>query len=136
MKTVKAFIEKGNDGTFGVYVDLEDTTLNYGIHGEGKTAKEAIDDFMASYEDMKAIYKEEGEEFVEAYFEFHYDIPSFLSYYNNIITLAGLEKVTGVRQGQLSHYLNGYRNPSKKTAKKIQEKLHNFGEELSQVKFI
>lgn len=39
MKKVKAFIERGNDGTYGVYIDLLDKTLNYGIHGDGKTAK-------------------------------------------------------------------------------------------------
>ena len=33
---VKAFIERGNDGSYGVYVDLEDNTLNYGIIGDGK----------------------------------------------------------------------------------------------------
>ena len=37
---VKAFIERGNDGSYGVYVDLEDNTLNYGIIGDGKTIKE------------------------------------------------------------------------------------------------
>ena len=30
MNKVKAFIEQGNDGTYGVYVDLEDNTLNCG----------------------------------------------------------------------------------------------------------
>jgi len=28
MNTVKAFIERGNDGTYGVYVDLEDNSFN------------------------------------------------------------------------------------------------------------
>ena len=46
MNKVKAFIERGNDGTYGVYVDLEDDSLNYGIHGEGDTVKEAVEDFM------------------------------------------------------------------------------------------
>ncbi|GHT02204.1 hypothetical protein FACS189440_09740 [Bacteroidia bacterium] len=29
MNKVKAFIERGNDGTYGVYVDLEDNSFNY-----------------------------------------------------------------------------------------------------------
>ena len=69
MNTVKAFLERGRDGSFGVYVDLEDDTLNYGVFGEGDTAKEAIEDFFASYHEMKELHKEKGKEFVEADFE-------------------------------------------------------------------
>jgi len=52
---IKAFIERGNDGSYGVYVDLEDNTLNYGIIGDGKTINEAIDDFNNSYKEMKEL---------------------------------------------------------------------------------
>lgn len=136
MKKVKAFIERGNDGTYGVYVDLEDKTLNYGIHGSGKTANEALDDFKASYTEMKAFYKEAGKKFVEAEFSYHYDMASFLSYYGKILSLAGLERLTGVNQGQLSHYVTGHRKPSKKTAEKIEKKLHQFADDIRQVEFV
>lgn len=136
MKKVKAFIERGNDGTYGVYVDLENNTLNYGIHGDGKTAKEAMDDFKASYAEMKAFYKESEKAFVEAEFIYQYDIASFLSYYGNILSLAGLERLTGVNQRQLSHYATGHRKPGKKTAEKIEKKLHQFADDIHQVSFI
>src|SRR5690554_1090722 len=132
---VTAFIERGNDGTYGVYIDLDDTTLNYGIHGDGATVKEAVDDFNASYDDMKAFHEKKGKEFVEAEFEFKYDVASFLQYYSKIISLAGLERLTGVNQGQLSHYLTGHRKPSKKTAEKIQTKLQALGKELTHLEF-
>ena len=136
MKKVKVFIERGSDGTYGVYVDLKDTTLNYGIHGSGKTAKEALEDFKTSYTEMKAFYKEMDKKFVEAEFSYHYDTASFLSYYSNILSLAGLERLTGINQGQLSHYVNGHRKPSKKTEEKIEKKLHQFADDLRQVEFI
>ena len=132
---VKAFIERGNDG-YSVYVDLEDTTLNYGIHGTGSTAKEAISDFISAYEAMKEFHKSKEKEFVEADFDYQYDVPSFLSYYSNILSLAGMERLTGVNQGQLSHYVTGRRKPSKKTIEKIESKLQAFGKELNQVEFI
>ena len=47
-----------------------------------------------------------------------------------------MERLTGVNQGQLSHYVTGRRNPSKQTIEKIEKKLHEFGQELSQVEFI
>ena len=98
---VKAFIERGNDGTYGVYVDLGNNTLNYGIHGNGSTVKEAIEDFKAGYFDMKELYKEEKKDFVEAEFEFHYDTASFLGYYTNYFSIDGLSRLTGINQGQL-----------------------------------
>jgi hypothetical protein len=85
MQKVNAFIETGSDGTYGVYVDLEDTTLNYGIHGEGNTAAEAIEDFKISYEGMKLIYLEQNKPFVETNFIFEYDVASFLTYYGGKI---------------------------------------------------
>ena len=39
-------------------------------------------------------------------------------------------------QGQLSHYINGVRKPSEKTARKIQERIHEFAKSLSQVRFV
>jgi predicted RNase H-like HicB family nuclease len=136
MRTIKAFIERGSDGAFSVYVDLEDKTLNYGVHGTGKTVKEAVDDFNSAYEAIKGFHHEKGKEFVEANFEFVHDVASFLAYYGSILSLAGMERLTGVNQGQLSHYVNGRKKPSKTTIKKIEEKLHEFGKELNQVELI
>ena len=136
MEKVKTFIERGNDGSYSVYVDLEDTTLNYGIHGTGNTAKEAINDFISAYEAMKAFHLQKNKEFVEANFEFVYDLPSLLSYYSNILSLAGLHRLTGINQAQLSQYVIGYRKPGQKTVKKIETSLHTFANELSQVQFV
>ena len=136
MNIVKAFVERGNDGTFSVYVDLKDDTLNYGIIGDGNTVKEAIDDFKAGYFEMKALYEKEEKHFVEADFEFHYDTASFLGYYTSYFSLVGLSRMTGIHQGQLSHYVNGTRNPSKRTIQKIDSCVRNFANSLHQVQFV
>ena len=136
MNKVKAFIERGNDGTYGVYVDLNDNTLNYGIHGDGDTVDEAIEDFKAGYIEMKELYEKEGMQFVEAEFDFHYDTASFLNYYTHYFSLAGLSRLTGIHQGQLSHYVNGTRNPSKQTIQKIDNSIHSFAENLCRVQFV
>ncbi len=136
MNTVKAFIERDDDGTYSVYVDLDDNSLNYGIYGDGNTVEEAIEDFKLSYEGMKEIYKKDGKHFVEANFSFAYDLTSFLEYYSKTFTYSALERLTGVNQTQLSQYVQGYRKPSKKTTQKIETALHNFAQELSQVQFV
>jgi hypothetical protein len=136
MKTVKAFIERGNDGSHSVYVDLEERALNYGIHGTGKTVQEAIDDFVSAYETMKEFHRMKNKQFVESEFVFMYDVPSWLSYYSNVLSFAGLNRLTGINQSQLSQYVSGYRKPSPKTVKKIETSLHAFAKELGQVQFV
>jgi hypothetical protein len=117
-------------------VDLDDNTLNYGIHGSGNTAKDAVDDFILSYEAMRELYHQREKHFVEAEFVFHYDTASFLTYYTTYFSLAGISRLTGVNQRQLSHYLNGTRNPSKQTIQKIDNSIHAFAKNLSQVQFV
>ena len=44
MINVKALIERGKGGAYGVYIDLKENRLNYGIIGDGNTVNEAIKD--------------------------------------------------------------------------------------------
>ena len=127
---VKAFIERGNDGSYGVYVDLEDTTLNYGIIGDGKTVTEAIDDFHNSYKEMKDSYASENKYFEEAEFEFKYDVPSVFNYFNEI-NLTTFSRKIGVNSSLLRQYKNGLAFASKKQAEKIINGLHELGKQLS-----
>jgi predicted RNase H-like HicB family nuclease len=133
MKVV-AIIEKGLDGTYGAFIGSDN--VPFGVIGDGNTIAEAVADFYNSVEEMRAFYKEEGKEFPELEFEFRYDTASFLQQYAYAFTLAGLERITGVNQRQLSHYINGVRKPSEKTTRKIEERLHKFGEEIASVKFV
>lgn len=131
---INVIIERGIDGSYGAYLGVNN--LPFGIIGDGKTVQEAKEDFLNSYEEMREYYKEENKKFIECEFKFILDMASFLEYYSNIISLAGLERLTGVNQGQLSHYVTGRRKPSKITIEKIENKLHEFGKELNQVEFI
>jgi len=135
MNTVKAFIEISNDNTYSVYVDLEDNTLNYGIHGTGDTVEKAIADFKASYKEMKELYAEKGKNFVEADFVYTYDTVSFLKFYNKFFSLTGLSRITGINKGQLSHYATGRKRPREYTVNKIRKSVHTFGNTLSKVEF-
>ena len=134
MRRVKAIIERAGDGTYSVYMDADD--MSYLITGTGKNAEEAMDSFKLNYDDMKRYYAEEGKFFEEADFVYVYDMASFLSYYCKAFSLAGLSRITGVNQGQLSHYVTGHRIPSEKTKQKIQNSIQDFAKELSLVHFI
>ena len=114
----------------------DDNNLTYGVIGEGESAAEAIDDFNASYEDMRLSHIKRGKPFEEVNFIFSYDLPSFLKYYADFITYKGLAKLTGISAAQLSQYVSGYRTPSHKTTEKIQKALHAFGNELSHLQLV
>ena len=134
MVKVKAYIERGKDGSFGVY---HNENLPCGFFGEGATKQEAVDDYMDSYEEMTLEVEGKDREKMESLeFEFVIDIRSYLEYYSQFFTLAGLSKLTKVSASQLSHYLNGYKKPSPKTAKKIEEGLINFADDLKGLKLI
>lgn len=135
MKTVRVFIERGKDGSYGVYMP-DENNLSYGVIGDGDTAAAAVADFKAVYEDLKESYQKDGKPFEEVEFAFSYDLPSFLVYYADLISYKGLSKLTGIAPAQLSQYISGYRNPSPKTTQKIQNALHSFGNELCQLQLL
>lgn len=129
---VKVFIEKAECG-YSAYI--EDSPLEFGCIGEGETVEETIKDFLGVYEGMKKSYEQEGHRAADVEFEFYYDTASFLSEYAGVFSLSGLEKLTGVSQAQLGHYLHGRRKPSRKTINKIQNGVDHFAKELTAIKF-
>ena len=129
---VKVFIEKAECG-YSAYI--EDSPLEFGCIGEGETVEETIKDFLGVYEGMKKSYEQEGHKAAAVEFEFYYDTASFLSEYAGVFSLSGLEKLTGVSQAQLGHYLHGRRKPSRKTINKIQNGVDHFAKELTAIKF-
>ncbi len=133
-RKVTAVIERAKDGTYSIYMDADD--MDYLVTGTGKTVNEAIAAFNGGYEDMRRYYAEEGKNFEDVDFIFKYDMASFLSYYSNILSLAGLSRLTGINQQQLSHYVTGRRHPSAKTVEKMQDAIRRFGNDLSTVNFV
>lgn len=114
---------------------MDDTPLSYNVIGEGRTVEETIADFNKSYEGMREYYKQHGKPFEEILYEFYYDTASFLQEYSKAFSLAGLERITGVNQTQLGHYLHGRRKPTKKTIDKIQKGVQEFAHNLTAVRF-
>lgn len=132
MKTVRVFIEKAEWG-FSAY--MEDSGPDYGCIGEGKTVEETIDDFNKSYAGIRDYYAKHNKVFEEIHYEFYYDTASFLEEFCKAFSLAGLERITGVSQAQLGHFLHGRRKPSAKTVAKIQAGVERFAHELTAVRF-
>lgn len=131
---VTTLIERNNTGLYSVY--LKDDNFSFGLNGQGQTVEEAKMEMLEAYEELKTMYFEEGKSVPNLEFIYKYDMASFLETYSSILSLAGLERLTGVNQGQLSHYITGHRKPSKKTIIKIENSLHKLGKEISQLQFL
>lgn len=129
---VKLIIERTNDGFYSV-TTLEYESLPFFVFGEGNTIEEAKADFMAVLKEMAEM---EHYDTTGLTFSYCYNLSAFLAYYRDKLSLAGLERITGVRQGQLSHYLTGHRKPSKQTVTKIKDALNNFVSGLAQVDIV
>lgn len=132
-RKIKAFIEIGKNLDYDIWLDPDDDTP-FGLLGQGNTISEAKQDFKDCYEDMRKSYLKKGKEFPDVEFEFVYDVPSFLKY--SPFPLAWLSNATGINQRQLSHYTTERKKPTRVTLGKIQNAVHNFIVDYSQVHFV
>jgi hypothetical protein len=129
---IKLIIEHTRDDYFSI-TTIDPEALPFFAFGEGRNVKEARTDYMNVLTEMAKMnhYDISG-----LTFTYCYDLSAFLAVYKWKMSLAGLQNITGVGQGQLSHYLNGQRKPSKATARKVNEAIHAFAEELSKVEIV
>jgi len=129
MKKIEAIIERAKDGTFSVFCSTEMFT------GMGNTAEAAKLDMHQQMAFFKKTAIEDGFSypgFLDEDFEivYKFDTESLLEYYSGILSLSGLEKITGIHQKQLWNYLHGKSKPRKAQVEKIAKGLHSLGSEL------
>ena len=127
MEKIMMIIEKSND-FYDAYSDNCD-----GIYAAGNSIEAVKADTQKAIDLMKKELPEsEWPEQIKGDYEIQYklDAQSFLEYYKGIISLAGLEKITGINQKQLSNYLNNHAKPRAKQAERINEGIHRFAHEL------
>ena len=134
MKKVIAIIEKGEDGTYGIYSpELENFIL-----GSGDNVIEAKEDFENSYGEMVESYIDEGrpipEELKDIEFEYRYDLSAFYNAhpYLNVSKLAEHLNVNAslMRQYRRGQYI------SEEQVMRIQEGIRSVGRELAKTVLI
>lgn len=70
---------------------------------------------------------------VEFEIEWKLDVQSFLEYYHGFMSLAGMEKMTGINQKQLSNYLNRRATPRRRQTNRMIDGIHRFASELMSI---
>lgn len=124
MKTIKIIIERSKD-MFTAYSENV-----AGIYGGGDTVEEAKQSILESIEIVKGFKNAPKKLKGDYELVYKFDTQSLLKYYKGTFTNAAMERLTGINQGQLSHYLNGIKKPRATQVKKIETALHKLGQEL------
>ena len=130
MENVTAIIERASDGGYSVYI-VEDLD-GFVATGFGDTPEEAKEDLLTAIEEL---CEDMGDKAPKLNITFKYDVASFLRAYQDKLSFSGLEVITGVNRKQLQHYVSGFRNPSPKTVKKIEQGVHDFAAKLKDLQF-
>ena len=133
MEKIVMIIEKSRDH-YGAYAENGD-----GIYAAGNTIEEVQSDTEQAIELIKSEFpKEQWPASLRDDYEilWKFDTESFLQYYGNILTLTGLQRITGINSKQLSHYATGYRKPSPQTVSRIQAGITRFAEMLNHVRLV
>lgn len=126
MEKVIVIIEMNNDGS---YTAIPQKDFGIGFFGQGNTVEEAISDLENSRKEAKVFMPE----LPEMEWDLRFDTASFLQFYGDRMSLAGLQTITGINRKQLSHYLTGHSRPSAATVKKIQAGIEAFSQQLGSV---
>ena len=126
-------IEKGKDGTFGVFTpDLQHTII-----GEGKTVAEAKADFENSIKEIIASYTETGKqipnELQGVEFVYKYDIASLFNYYS-FINVSKFAQMVGINASLMRQYKSGNQYISENQISKIEDALHKMANEIGAIK--
>lgn len=117
--------------SFGAYSENCD-----GIYAAGNTIEECKKDVVTAIELIKKnLPEEQWPEQIKGEYRlvWHYDVQSLLLYYGTMLSLSGLERVTGIHQKQLWAYMHGRSRPRKQQKERIEESLHRFADELADV---
>ena len=132
MNKTRVIIEKGKDGSFGLYTpDTKCTTLI----GEGNTVEEAKEDFNICYQEILDYYKEENkpipEELQNLQFEYEYDVSSMLNE-APFLNVSATAKYIGINPSLMRQYKRG-QSVSKAQMLKIQNGIREIGRKLASI---
>ncbi|MDR1814109.1 MAG: type II toxin-antitoxin system HicB family antitoxin [Tannerella sp.] len=136
MKRIKAIIEKGSDGGYGIYCPDLDVVLI----GNGLTEQEAKDELHECLDMIVEHYSENGYELPEALnggdvaFDYHYDFSAFFKAYP-VFNVSGLAAAIGINPSLMRKYKNGHAFASSRQRAKIMKGLHTLSKRLSTVQF-
>ncbi len=131
MKTIQVVLEKTKSGSYSAFVpDLP------GCISTGKSFQDVKNSITDAVEFHLEGMREDGDEIPEIFageynLSFNIDVQSLFEWFSGIMTKSAVARLTGMNQSLVSQYASGVKTPSPKQKRRIEEALHDFGEELS-----
>ena len=124
---IKAFVERANGQSYSCCAEKE--VCKCLLVGYGKTAKEAIDDFYVSYEELKTM---DGDSVPDVEFELKFDVGSLFNYYS-FLNIEGIARLSGIKPSVLRQYASGTRHPKDEKLKMLEDGLRKASEQIQRV---
>lgn len=129
---VSVIMEKASDGYYSCFVEQD--LPGFGLAGHGETAAEAKSDMLSAYEDMKAVFAEEGKDIPVFEFTYKYDMQSFFNYFS-FLNVTKIGELSGINSSLLRQYASGAAMAGEKQYEKIRNCVLNIVKELSAATF-
>ncbi|WP_297141464.1 helix-turn-helix transcriptional regulator [uncultured Prevotella sp.] len=123
---VTVFVEK-QPGEKNCSCFIDGTINNCSIAGYGSTVDAAVRDLLVAREE----YNDMGRAIPELDMSFKYDIWAFFDKFP--VSITPLAKRIGINPSLMRQYVSGNRKPSAKRLEEIENAIHEFGKELSNV---
>lgn len=133
MATIKAIIEKGEDGLFSIYTESVP-----GAYGSGITEQEAKEDFEEVLDEQAEFYKEKGGQYPEWFLgytvEYEYSLTGFFMAFP-FINASEFGKAVGVNPSLMRQYKNGLAFASERQRLSMQQAYEDILERMKSVSF-
>lgn len=125
-------MEVGSDGLYSCY--MVDEFADFGISGFGDSAKEAKEDFICAYNEIKELLKSDGKNVPNLEFEWKYDMKTFFDYFN-FLKISKVAERAGINPSLMRKYVAGLAHPGDGQYKKLSEAVKEFSKELITAEF-
>lgn len=132
MKTATLIVERASDGGFWAYPEEEFD--GWSFSGFGTTAKEAIEDAIKGYHEVKAALMEAGKDIPDLTFAHKYDIQSFFNYFS-FLNISKVGEMAGINPSLMRQYSSGMAKAGQKQYDKIRKTVGQIARELAEAEF-
>lgn len=106
----------------------------FALSGYGDSPKEAKQDMLLAYQDIRELMAEDGESIPDLEFVYHYDMKSFFNYFD-FLNVSKVAQRAGINPSLMRKYTSGVANAGEKQYLKLQSAISEISRELAQAHF-
>lgn len=125
-------VEISKDGFYSCYCIEE--FEHFALFGYGDSVKDAKNDLISSYQEIKEMLEDEGKEVPELEFVWHYDMKSFFNYFD-FLNVTKVAERAGINPSLMRRYASGISNASEGQYEKLEKAVKEFSKELAEAEF-